>query len=212
MKEFWLIQDNESLRLPVPPKEYGIKTSLNNSSFNVEGLGEVSFIGKPKLAEITPVSSFFPNQAYTFVQYSGYPSPKDCVALIEKWRLNAKPIRYIITESSVNILCSIESFEYKEDDGTKDISFTLELKEYRLLNANSTAVTTTNTSIAYSNLLATQRPVDKAIPTQDIAKPGENLYAFVKRRTGDTTSLYTVAAKNNITDLLADLSGQVITL
>ena len=46
--EFWLIQDNEKLQLPVPPPKYAIKRALSNTIMNVEGVGEVSFIGKPK--------------------------------------------------------------------------------------------------------------------------------------------------------------------
>ena len=130
--EFWLIQGTEKLQLPVPPPNYAIKRSLNNSTIVVEGIGEVSFIGKPKLAEIPPIESFFPKQVYSFCQYSGFPTPKECTDLIEKWMLSGKPIRYLVT-GAINTECTIESFEYGTRDGTGDIYFSLELKEYRTI-------------------------------------------------------------------------------
>ena len=130
--EFWLMQDSEKLQLPVPPATYAIKRALNNSIVVVEGIGEVSFIGKTKLAEIPVVESFFPNQAYSFCQYSSFPTPKECTDLIEKWMLSGKPIRYLVT-GVLNTECSIEDFEYGERDGTGDVYFSLSLKEYRAI-------------------------------------------------------------------------------
>jgi hypothetical protein len=130
--EYWLIQGNEKLQLPVPPPNYAFKRALNNSTIVVEGLGEISFIGKPKLAEIPPIESFFPNRNYSFCQYSTFPTPKDCIDLIEKWMLSGKSIRYIVT-GVINTECSIEDFEYGERDGTGDVYFTINLKEHRIV-------------------------------------------------------------------------------
>ncbi|AFM40338.1 hypothetical protein Desaci_1312 [Desulfosporosinus acidiphilus SJ4] len=131
--EFWLMQDKETLQLPVPPPSYTVKKTLNNTSVIVESIGEISFIGKPKLAEIPPISSFFPKKDYSFCQYHTFPTPKECTDLIEKWMASGKPIRYLVTGTSINTLCSIESFEYGEQDGTGDVYFTLTLKEYKVI-------------------------------------------------------------------------------
>ena len=131
--EFWLIQGTEKLQLPVPPPKYGIKRSQNNSTVVVEGLGEVSFIGKPKLAEIPTIESFFPKQVYSFCQYKTFPTPRECTAMIEKWITSGKPIRYLVTDA-INAECTIESFEYGERDGTGDVYFSLTLKEYKVIS------------------------------------------------------------------------------
>lgn len=130
--EFWFKQGSESLQLPVPPPNYAIKKSLNNSTIVVEGLGEVSFIGKARLAEIPTIQSFFPKRVYSFCQYKTFPTPKECIDLIEKWMLSGKPIRYLVT-GAINTECSIESFEYGVRDGTGDVYFSLELKEYKVI-------------------------------------------------------------------------------
>ena len=133
--EFWFINSTnaqDTLQLPVNPSSYSIKTGNNNTVIIVEDLGEVNLLGKPKLAEIS-LKSFFPNQRYYFCQYSNFPTPYDCVNLIENWRSNNMPIRLVIPGTDVNILCSIEEFEHGEDDGTGDVNFTLTLKEYKVI-------------------------------------------------------------------------------
>lgn len=131
--EFWLMQGSDKLQLPVPPTNYAIKRALNNSVVVVEGIGEVSFIGKPKLAEIPTIDSFFPNQNYSWCQYSSFPTPKECTDLIEKWMASGNPIRYLVTGTSINTECTIEDFQYGEQDGTGDVYFTLNLKEYKAI-------------------------------------------------------------------------------
>ncbi|QAT40830.1 N-acetylmuramoyl-L-alanine amidase family protein [Clostridium sp. JN-9] len=129
--EFWLINNDERLQLPVPPPNYSIKKSNDSSTVTVLGLGEISFIGTPKLAEIPAIESFFPNHPYSFCQYSTFPMPNKCVEMIEKWRNEGTVIRYLVTGTKLNMECTIESFEYGERDGTGDIYFSLQLKEYK---------------------------------------------------------------------------------
>jgi len=130
--EFWLKKsDNEKLQLPVPPSKYSITESVNSSTVNVLGLGEISFIGSAKLFAIPAIESFFPNQNYSFCQYTGFPSPQECVDLLSKWMSEGSVIRYIVTGTKLNIQCTIDSFQYGEEDGSGNITFTLQLKEYR---------------------------------------------------------------------------------
>lgn len=50
---------------------------------------------------------------------------------IEEWRLSTKPLNLLIENSTIDFDCLIDSFEYKEQDGTGDVYFTLILTEYR---------------------------------------------------------------------------------
>ena len=129
--EFWLLQDNEKIQLPVVPSEYTIKKGNNNSTAIVEDIGEINIIGRSKLEE-TSISSFFPAQRYYFCQCEPKTS-LEYIELIEKWIISNKPIRYIITNTNINGLFTIEDFEYGEKDGTGDIYFTLTLKEYKVI-------------------------------------------------------------------------------
>ncbi|MDV9166481.1 LysM peptidoglycan-binding domain-containing protein, partial [Clostridioides difficile] len=77
------------------------------------------------------LSSFFPNQEYSFCNYNGFPKPYDCVNLIESWMKEGYILRFIITETNINFECIIADFNYREQDYSRDVYFTLSLKEYR---------------------------------------------------------------------------------
>jgi hypothetical protein len=134
--EFHLLDTANSIdfQFPITPEKYTLKTANNNTVIIVENLGEVNLLGKPKLAEIE-IESFFPNQSYGFCQYTGFPTPYNCVKTIENWRVNSITPRLIITGTDVNMLVSVEAFEHGEQDGTGDVYFTLTLKEYKVISS-----------------------------------------------------------------------------
>ncbi|WP_270566164.1 hypothetical protein [Clostridium beijerinckii] len=139
MIEFWFNQDDTWLQLPVPPSSYSLKLANNNSVVSVESIGEINILGDSKLSEIS-FESFFPAHKYKFCAYSDIPKPFECVAQIEAWRKSKKPIRVILTNTDINDIFSIETFEYGENDGTGDINFTLALKQYKALKLNEKIV------------------------------------------------------------------------
>jgi hypothetical protein len=54
--------------------------------------------------------------------------------MIENWIDQKVPIRLIITDTNINKEFSIEGFSYREQDGTGDVYFSLDLKEYRRIS------------------------------------------------------------------------------
>lgn len=129
--EFWLFQNNDKLQLPVPPAEFQVAQGNLNNTIVVEGIGEVNILGKERLATIT-ISSFFPAQEYEFCQYKVFPKPYECVELIEKFRKLGQ-VRLLITGTNINEIFYIEEFTYGEKDGTGDVYFTLQMKEFKKL-------------------------------------------------------------------------------
>lgn len=125
--------DGDRLKLPVNPEGYEESFSHDNRNFTSMERGEIKAIGRTKLRRLT-FGSFFPAQRYPFVTYSDFPPPTECVQKIEKWRLQNKPIRVLITGTHINTAYAIESFTVRKEDGTDDVSFELELEEYRQLN------------------------------------------------------------------------------
>lgn len=197
--EFWLSFNNgvEKLQLPVPPPSFEISNGNNNTTVNINDIGEINLIGKGRLATIT-INSFFPAQQYPFCQYSGFPTPYDCVSMIERWRTSGKPIRLIITDTDVNIAATIENFNYGEQDGTRDVYFTLELKEYRFISVTSSAVMVNKSGGLMQK--APKRPTEKQVPKQYVIRSGDTLYTIAKRLTGNGANYKTIAAKNGIKD------------
>lgn len=215
--EFLLRQKEDSLWLPVPPSEFNIPREINSSAFNVEGYGEVNFIGKRKLQTIG-ISSFFPKEAYYFCQYTKFPEPYDCVNLISKWQDNGEPIRLIISETPINMECSIERFEYGENDGTSDVNFQLDLKEYRRIEAACETVgkwgySYDKVSVGDANsIINTVRPVTKTIPKNYTVKSKDTLFHIAKKFTGSGMNYKNIAEKNNIKNPDKIYVGQVLNL
>ena len=118
----------ESLVFPVVPSEFGVSVSNNNGTVNIIGAGDYNMIGKTGLKQIT-ISSFFPAQDYNFSV--GDASPYELVEMIEAWRTGTEPLNISVEDSPINFDCLIESFSYKEQDGSGDVYFDLQLKEYR---------------------------------------------------------------------------------
>lgn len=173
--QFWLRQDNEFFWLPVPPEDFSIDKGLNNSTVVVEELGELSLIGSPKLSSIT-ISSIFPMQCYYFCQYKNIKAPYDCVKLIEKWIHSKRPIGLLITGTNINMTCTIESFTYGEKDGTRDVYFTIQLKEYKKLDIKYSITESAPTF---------KRAVTKPSPPTYTVKGGDYLILIAKKCLGD---------------------------
>ena len=136
--EIWL-KGSRRVRIPVLPSEYSVSSSQNNTVVNVIGLGDVVLKGKRGLRTIS-FSSFFPKRYDAgYCEYSSIRSPKAYVDLIEKMK-RAGTIKLIITGTQINFRCTIESFDWGENDGTGDISYTLTFQEYRAPSASTSSV------------------------------------------------------------------------
>lgn len=172
--EFWLSYNNfaEKLQLPVNPGEYFIRVGNQNTVVEIQNLGELNLIGGERLAEIQ-IASFFPVNYAPYCSYSGLPSPYDAVALIDKWRKSKRPIRLIITETPVNDAFAIEDFEYGEKGGSRDVYYTLKLRQYRFIQVKQVGGP------------QNARPDERPTPQTYTVKPGDCLWLIAKRVYGD---------------------------
>lgn len=199
--EFWLICGQEKLRLPVPPPSFQLSTGNSNTTVSTLNIGEVNLKGKSSLSTIS-IASFFPAADATYCQYHNFPAPYNCVELIEKWKRNNSTIRLIITKSNINMNATIEKFDYGVADRTQDVTFQLELKEYKFLDGSNTNNYYNPISTKYSaaSKSSYKRPSGKPIkkPTAYIIKSGDTLSSIAKKIFGDSSKWKTIAAKNNI--------------
>lgn len=130
-------QNNILYQLPVNPAELSIKQDSDNMDVNVIDLGQVTNIGVPKLRTLE-ISSFFPNVAdYPFVQTNsndsihGFKAPEQYIEFFKGIQSSKKPCRMVVTELDINMLVTIESFEYTFMGGTDDKSYKMTLREFR---------------------------------------------------------------------------------
>lgn len=133
---FTLSGGSESVDFPVSPPNFEVTNPYNNTSVNINNLGDINMLGKRGLSALK-FSSFFPNQQYTFVQTLSLASPYDYVSQIKKMAESGSPCTISISGTDVSLPVSIDEFTYKEQDGTGDVYFTLSLREYRYVLPDS---------------------------------------------------------------------------
>ena len=184
MLEIYLKEnDSNMIRFPVTPSEVSCETSANISTESVNDLGNVSLFSGVELRTI-PISSFFPNRQYSFCTYSNVEPPYEFVSKIEKWQNEGKKLRYIVSDGYTNIPVMINSFSYREQDGTGDVYFDLSLIEYKEIKLNKT---TSNNNV---NNNSTNRPAENAPKPSGENKThkvssGDSLWAIAQKYYGD---------------------------
>lgn len=126
------------IKLPVLPKEFKIQSAMKNETYDTISAGEIKLIGMPQLKAIS-ISSFFPANDYPFLRDRTYKS-WEYINMIEDWKSRRVPIRIIITDTPINMACTIEGFEYGEQDGSRDIYYNLSLSEFKFIKLETRGV------------------------------------------------------------------------
>ena len=140
------------------------------------------------------IESFFPNQEYSFCLYKGFNKPYEYIKQLLKWKNSGKPIRVIVTGTPINYAMAIENISYSEIDGTGDVYFTIELKEYKFIKTPTVPRATNQTNLTTP---PTSREV-KPPATHYTVKKGDTLWLIAKKTTGEGSNYKVIAQKNNI--------------
>lgn len=208
--EIYLGTDNDKIRFPVVPPSIGVNRSNNIDTESVIKLGEVPIFNGTSLKTIE-FTSFFPNQEYSFCDYTGFMKPYEFSEKIQKWMYEGKPLRIIVTDSPTNMQCLIQQFDTVEQDGTRDLYFTLNLLEYRPIEVPN--LSSSNTSSNSNNTQNTSRPNEVNTNSNNQQKThkvvrGDTLYDIAKKYYGNgnlypkikeaNKTKYPSLAKNNI--------------
>lgn len=228
--EFVISQGSQQLRLPIPPSEFTMQSGNMNQTVTVVRAGEINLWGPSKLDGVT-IQSFFPRVYSPYCKYSNFPSPSECVKLIDAFRNSGEVCRLIIVDSAlavdINMEVLIESFDRSMKDHTGDVYFSITLKQYRRIKLPGTAS-------AYEPTI--QRPIPAAkrpdTPTESpskansagstsatakpgtdyVAKIGESLWDIAKDKLGSGSKWTKLLAINmdTLKDPLGVTQGMVI--
>lgn len=205
---FTLQQEGKGrVTLPVNPEDYTVSVSHRNTVTNVIQIGDVNLMGKTGLREVS-LSSFFPAQNYNFGSSLG--DPISTVETIEGWRKSGDPCRVVIGRV-LNMECTIESFNWGEQDATGDIYFTLRLKEYKRIKLKKATITVAQTEPPVQR--ETKAPETSSGKTYTV-KSGDCLWKIAKQFYGNGAEYMKIYNAN--TDKIKNPNliyvGQVLTI
>ena len=194
--EMYLKKDDKDIfRFPVLPSAINVQDYAIINDSNITGLGDVTVFGGKGLRTIE-ISSFFPNpkRKYPFVSYTDYPKQYDCVSKIKKWMDNGEVLRFIVTGTEINFQVRITDFEYSEQDGTGDVYFTINLKEYREIKISSTTPKKKKTD--NKDRTDTKETDNKPKQKTYTVKSGDTLYDIAKKHYGKGSDYKKIIEKN----------------
>lgn len=174
--EFWLKKSNsDKIMLPVNPESFAFTEKHNNTSVNVNSIGEVNLLGKRDLKTGT-ISSHFPKRDRNYANNSGRQAPYTYINKLLSWKSSGKPVQLIITGTKINFQVTIETLKYGEQDGTGDVYYDLTLKEYRAVEIKKTKL---------KKKSKPKRPAAKKKTKTYTVKSGDCLWNIAKRFYGN---------------------------
>ena len=194
--EMYLKKDDKDIfRFPILPSAINVQDYAITNDSNITGLGDVTVFGGKGLRTIE-ISSFFPNpkKKYPFVSYTDYPKQYDCVNKIKKWMDKGEVLRFIVTGTEINFQVRITDFEYSEQDGTRDVYFTINLKEYRKIKISSTTPKKKKTD--NKTRTDTKETSSKTKQKTYTVKSGDTLYDIAKKHYGKGSDYKKIIEKN----------------
>ena len=194
--EMYLKKDDKDIfRFPILPSAINVQDYAITNDSNITGLGDVTVFGGKGLRTIE-ISSFFPNpkRKYPFVNYTDYPKQYDCVTKIKKWMDKGEVLRFIVTGTEINFQVRITDFEYSEQDGTRDVYFTINLKEYRKIKISSTTPKKKKTD--NKDRTDTKETDNKPKQKTYTVKSGDTLYDIAKKHYGKGSDYKKIIEKN----------------
>lgn len=194
--EVWLNneKDNEIFRFPVVPMPLGVEGEAGIDSVSITAKGKVNVYAGIEPASIQ-LESFFPRVYYPYCNYRDFPTPGKCVELIEKWMHSGAKLRFIVTNTDINMEVIIASFSHKFQDGTGNIYYSMKLSEkvsisapewtppvdVKKLQANAKK-SVKNVKTAVKNA---KRVSVKSKNKTHTVKHGESLWSIAKSEYGD---------------------------
>ena len=182
--------DNE-LILPVTPESFQVEKGTRMETVNIHELGDVVLAGYGTLCTLK-IDCMFPAQKYPFVTGPYNPNPYVFADAIARWSEMRLKVRFIVSDTTINIPVLVESIQYGEQDGTNDLYASISLREYRELSAVQVQATQAKENNARPSETLPQNPQTYMIQS------GDTLSAICRKFYGDASLYASLASYNGI--------------
>lgn len=181
-------EKNKEMTLPVTPPNFEVSHGINIETINIHKLGDVILPGYGTLSTIR-VDCMFPSKKYHYNQPKTNLDPYSYTKKFRDWCDNHTVLRFIISDTSVNVQILISDITYGEKDGSGDVYATINLREYRKLSIVQTNKTGNKSRTAEKNTPGTKSYV---------IKKGDTLSAICRKHYGESSLYSKLAIYNNI--------------
>jgi LysM repeat protein len=188
---YLLDPDGPELWIPVNPEEITVRADKRLETVDFLNQGEVDFAAGERIREIS-FNSFFPVEYdASYCRYPDIPVPLEAFEQLEKWTKSSKPVRLIISTTSINTLVMISAVQGQHRGGEPgDIYYELTCRTWRSVRI----VTSTGATAPESAAPASSRPDLKPIPKVYIVKSGDTLSGIAKRELGSSSKWQSIYA------------------
>jgi hypothetical protein len=200
------------LVFPVTPSEFRVSFGRNVLKVNIHQMGDVNFWGQAAAAEIA-LSVLFPSGDRSYAFSGGVSGdPYGAIERLQNWQTQGAVLRYIVSDTPVNMAVLLSRVEYGEQDGTGDVYAELTLSEYRELG--SVRVDTTGTGIGSASSSARSSEsggTQKGEQVYTVVK-GDTLWAIARKYYGNAELCWRLASYNGIKNANLIFPGQTVRL
>ncbi len=193
---------NTEMILPVTPPSFEVSHGINIETINIHTLGDVILPGYGTLSAIR-IDCMFPSKKYPFNQPGTKIDPYGYIKKLETWCDSRAILRFIVSDTGVNVQVIISDISYGEKDGSGDVYATINLREYRKLMAVQTNKTGNKT-----------RVTEKTSPGIEnyVIKSGDTLGAICRKYYGKASLSTKLATYNSIKNPNLIYAGKTLKL
>ena len=139
--QFCFVHGNTLLTMPVTPKGYEIVKGRSVETVNISVLGDVFRPGGRSRWSGT-IPFLLPAQEYPFMEAGTRADPQHYLNQLDSWCDGKALVRFIITDTEINLPVYIETVKVKEQDGTGDRYVDVTMREH--VDLQTPEVGTTN--------------------------------------------------------------------
>ncbi len=174
----------KKFQFPVNPEEVTISRQKGFDTTTILSYGEFDFPQGEKVKEIS-FSSFFPKEYdESYCNYQDIPDPQEAMNTLNGFLLSQKPLRFIITGTSVNVPVIVASHNSTFRGGESgDVNFDLSLRTWREMKVSKKAGSGSK-SVTVNKKPRTDMKEKKKTYT---VKSGDSLSKIAKLELGDSS-------------------------
>lgn len=199
------VKTNQELAMPVTPPDFTVAEGRAVETLDMTNTGQVNLPGLRQLfnerMEFLLPSS---DRNYTTGGWTG--EPYAVVDRLVEWSNGGDVLRFIVTDTPVNLPVLLGPVGHGQRDGTGDVYVTLELRQYRELAEESTEV---NSDTGNKGRAPAQEKKEESSYT--VVK-GDTLWGICRRTYGDGALAWKLAEANGIKNANLIYPGQVVKL